>query len=136
MVLHSPLTITEQYRHSYDVFPDVNRKMPFGSGATLAYNYIDLQFKNNTNTNFQLNLFLNETHLNGELLTQDELISNYCIEEKNHEFRQQYWGGYTRHNEIWRKEFNNKKELVTEELITENHAIMMYEPFLEAPSKD
>ena len=32
MTLHTPLTITERYRHSYDVFPDSNRTQPFGSG--------------------------------------------------------------------------------------------------------
>ena len=32
MTLHTPLTITERYRHSYDVFPDSNRTQSFGSG--------------------------------------------------------------------------------------------------------
>lgn len=41
MTLHTPLTITERYRHSYDVFPDLKRQQPFGSGATCAYNYLD-----------------------------------------------------------------------------------------------
>ena len=56
MVLHSPLVVTERWRHSFDVFPDVNRKLPFGSGATLSYNYIDLQFKNPTKHNYQIKL--------------------------------------------------------------------------------
>ena len=34
MTLHTPLTVTERYRHSHDVFPDSNRTQPFGSGAT------------------------------------------------------------------------------------------------------
>ena len=38
MTIHTPLSITQRWRHSYDVFPDVNRKIPFGSGATLSYN--------------------------------------------------------------------------------------------------
>ena len=29
MTLHTPLTVTERYRHSYDVFPDANRTQPF-----------------------------------------------------------------------------------------------------------
>lgn len=32
MTLHTPLTVTERYRHSHDVFPDANRTQPFGSG--------------------------------------------------------------------------------------------------------
>ena len=35
MTLHTPLTVTERYRHSYDVFPDANREQPFGSGSDL-----------------------------------------------------------------------------------------------------
>lgn len=45
---HTPLTVTERHRHSYDVFPDSNRTQPFGSGATCFYNYGDLMIKNNT----------------------------------------------------------------------------------------
>jgi len=40
MTLHTSLTVVERYRHSYDVFPDSDRTLPFGSGATCAYNYI------------------------------------------------------------------------------------------------
>jgi len=60
MTLHTPLTFTERYRHTYDVFPDSNRKLPFGSGATCAYNYIDLQVYNDTNQAYQLILYLTE----------------------------------------------------------------------------
>src|SRR5690606_11218439 len=34
MTLHTPLTVVERWRHSYDVFPDEGRTQPFGSGAT------------------------------------------------------------------------------------------------------
>ena len=51
---HSPLTITERHRHGFDVFPDVNRKVPFGAGATLSYNHIDLQVRNDTQNNYIL----------------------------------------------------------------------------------
>lgn len=40
MTLHSELTIVERSRHQYDVFPDSNRTIPFGSGATIAYNFV------------------------------------------------------------------------------------------------
>jgi len=66
MTLHTPLTVTERHRHSYDVFPDSNRTQPFGSGATGAYNYLDLQIKNETNHPYQLVVYLTATHLVGE----------------------------------------------------------------------
>ncbi|MEO1712599.1 MAG: VanW family protein [Bacteroidota bacterium] len=134
MVLHSPLTVTERWRHSYDVFPDVKRKVPFGAGATLSYNYVDLQFKNRTKQAFQLKLWLSETHLHGQLLTTVPLAEFYTVEERNHQIRGQAWGGYTRHNQIvrilWENETGQKR---AEELVTENHAILMYQPFLGAP---
>jgi vancomycin resistance protein VanW len=131
MTIHTPLTITKRWRHSYDVFPDVNRKIPFGSGATLSYNYIDLQIKNITDAPFQINLWLDDTHLNGSICAGEEINSAYEVQERNHCFKQQWWGGYTRHNQIWRiiKDLDSGEE--HEELVTENHAIMMYNPLLE-----
>ena len=131
MTLHSPLTITKRWRHSYDVFPDVNRKIPFGSGATLSYNYIDLQIKNETSQPFQINLWLTDDYLKGNICTTDAILNSYEVFEKNHKFELQWWGGYTRHNEIWRKVVNKLSMSESEELITANHAIMMYNPLLE-----
>lgn len=134
MALHSPLTITERWRHSYDVFPDVNRKVPFGSGATLSYNYIDLQLTNNTKQTFQWNVKVGETHLIGELTSDKPLELEYKVFEKDHLFKQQWWGGYTRHNKIFRECVNIDGE-VKEELVVENHAVMMYTPFLDNEPK-
>jgi len=54
VVFLGPLAVTERWRHNYDVFPDSDRTQPFGSGATVAFNYIDLQITNETNSTFQL----------------------------------------------------------------------------------
>lgn len=130
MALHSPLEVTKRWRHSYDVFPDVNRKVPFGAGATLSYNYIDLALKNNTNVPIQLNLWIDRTHLNGELRSAIQLTEKYTVFERNHRFDLQWWGGYTRHNEIWRSITDQITQEVKEELVTENHAVMMYNPLI------
>ena len=126
---HSPLTIKERYRHSFDVFPDINRKVPFGAGATLAYNYIDLQIKNETQGNFILKLWMDQTHLHGELVSKEKLNQSFKVEERNHQIKQQFWGGYSRHNQIVKIISNEHSKI--EEIIVENHAIMMYNPFLE-----
>lgn len=126
---HSPLIIKERYRHGFDVFPDVNRKVPFGAGATLSYNYIDLQIKNETKNHFVINLWMDKTHLYGELLSKEKLNESYKIEERNHQIKQQSWGGYSRHNQIIKVISTENSE--TEKIIVENHAIMMYNPFLK-----
>ena len=126
---HSPLTVQERYRHGFDVFPDVNRKVPFGAGATLSYNHIDLQVKNESTNTFQLNLWLDKTHLHGELVSVEKVEETYRIEERNHIIKQQFWGGYSRHNQIIQiKELWGETE---EKVLVENHAVMMYNPFLE-----
>ena len=131
MALHSPLTIKERWRHSYDVFPDVNRTIPFACGATLSYNYIDLQLFNDTNHTFQINLNLDEEYLNGEILCDSDLHLSYEIYETDHLIKHQWWGGYTRHNKIWKRIFNLENNEIQEELVTENNAIMMYNPLIE-----
>lgn len=84
MALHTPLTIAERWRHGFDVFPDVNRKIPFACGATLSYNYIDLQIKNETKSQYQINLWLDETYLNGEIKSDCEPDDDYEVFETDH----------------------------------------------------
>ncbi|MBD0379859.1 VanW family protein [Paenibacillus sedimenti] len=130
MTLHSPLTVTERYRHSYDVFPDSGRSQPFGSGATCFYNYLDLQIRNDTDVRYQLIVRVTDTHLVGEWRAEVPPFHTYEIYEKKHAITREFWGGYVRHNVIHRRVFNREKELVDDEWVTENHAIMMYEPLL------
>ena len=131
MALHTPLSIKERWRHSYDVFPDINRTIPFACGATLSYNYVDLQLENNTDKTFQIKLWLDEEYLNGEIRCDCDLNLQYEIFETDHLFQHQWWGGYTRHNRIWKRITDLKNNTKTEELVAENSAIMMYNPMLE-----
>lgn len=131
MALHTPLNIKERWRHGFDVFPDINRTIPFACGATLSYNYIDLQLENKTTDTFQIKLWLDETHLHGEIFCSTDLRVKYEIFETDHMFQQQWWGGYTRHNRIWKKitHLHTGEEEI--ELVAENSAIMMYNPLLD-----
>jgi vancomycin resistance protein VanW len=127
MTLHTQLTVIERYRHSHDVFPDENRTQPFGSGATCAYNYLDLQIYNETNMEYKLIVYLTEDSLVGEWRTDKPLLYHYEVYEKNHYIDCTFWGGYVRNNTIYRRVYNINNELVSDEFITENHAIMMYQ---------
>ena len=131
MALHSPLTIKERWRHSFDVFPDVNRTIPFACGATLAYNYIDLQLENRTDITFKINLWLDDEYLHGTLSADSPSENNYEIIETDQRFELQWWGGYTRHNRIFKRITNIATGSVSEELVSENNAIMMYNPTLK-----
>jgi len=131
MALHTPLTVKERWRHSFDVFPDVNRTIPFACGATLAYNYIDLQLENRTDITFKLNLWLDDEFLHGTICADYQPDSKYEIIESDQRFELQWWGGYTRHNRIEKRITNLQTGDVTTELVAENNAIMMYNPTLK-----
>jgi vancomycin resistance protein VanW len=132
MVLHTPLTVVERWRHNYDVFPDSGRTLPFGSGATCFYSYVDLQFRNDNDQRFQLHVYLTDTHLVGEWRSDRPLAQRYQVYEAWHEIVHEPWGGYTRHNELRRRVLDHGGGHVADQFITENHAVMMYQPLLEA----
>lgn len=131
MTLHTPLTVTERYRHSYDVFPDINRTQPFGSGATCYYNYKDLQITNNTKDVYQLVLYLTNDDLVGEWRVDTPQTRYYELYEKEHWITHEYWGGYIRHNILNRRVTDYEGDTIGDEYVTENHAVMMYQPLLE-----
>jgi vancomycin resistance protein VanW len=131
MTLHTPLTVIERWRHSYDVFPDAGRTLPFGTGATCSFPYIDLQFRNNTQEPFQLIVKITENDLMGEWRSIVALDHTYDVFEKNHAINTQAWGGYTQHNQIYRRITDVDGNVVAENFVAENNAVMMYEPFLE-----
>lgn len=129
LVIHSPLTVTERYHHSFDPFPDDGRVLPFGSGATVFYNYRDYQFTNNTEHTFQINLWFSDKCLEGELRIDKELDYAYHVEEKDHQFLK-IGDTFFRKNEIWRHKilkFQSGK-VVDTELITKNFARVTYVP--------
>lgn len=131
MTLHTPLTVVERYRHSFDVFPDSNRTQPFGSGATCVYPYRDLMIRNDTSEDYQLRVKVGQTHLMGSWFSNCKSVYKYEIVEKNHYFKSEFWGGFSRHNELYRRRYTMEDRLKDEEFITENHALMMYSPFIE-----
>jgi len=135
MTAHTPLTVTERHRHGYDVFPDSNRTQPFGSGATCFYNYGDLMIRNDTKQVFQLVIEITDTHLKGAWVSDKKSEYTYEVYEKEHLMQPEYWGGYTRHNLLYRKKYDLDGFVVSDEFVAENHAIMMYSPLLSEHSK-
>ncbi len=129
LVLHSPLTVVERHHHSFDPFPDEGRVLPFGSGATIFYNYKDFCFRNDTSHTFQVRLWLSEKCLEGELRADTALSYAYHVEEKDHEFLK-LGEVFYRKNEIWKNKiakFEGGKILETS-LVARNFARVVYVP--------
>lgn len=129
LALHSPLAVTRRANHSFDPFPDQGRVLPYGTGAALFYNYVDLWLHNPTDQTFQVRLWLTDTLLNGELRSERRLPHRYRIVERNAGFVRQ-GGHWLRHNEIWRETIAKGEgggRLATEFLYA-NRVKVMYEP--------
>lgn len=132
MAIHTPLTVIERHRHGYDVFPDSNRTQPFGSGATCFYPYGDLMLKNETQDTFQIFVNVGEKYLEGEIRVNSEPLYKFDIVERDHEMRSEYWGGFTRHNDLYQLKYDMDGKLISDEHLIHNSAIMMYSPFLDS----
>lgn len=129
MAIHSPLTVTERYHHSFDPFPDEGRVLPFGSGATVFYNYRDYQFANDTPYTFQIKLWFSDKCLEGELRVDKELEHAYHVEEREHEFLK-IGDEFYRKNEIWQNKLLKYQggKVVESKLVMKNFARVIYIP--------
>ncbi|WP_244932257.1 VanW family protein [Nocardioides sp. W7] len=128
LFLHSPLTVLERSEHSVDPFPDNGRVLPWGVGCTIAYNYVDLVVRNDTDTTFQLRTRVGARHLHGELRADRELARSYRVEARHEEFVR-LDGVVHRRNEIWRTVVDRGTgEQLYDELIRRNCARVVYEP--------
>lgn len=127
MALHSPLEVVERHHHSFDPFPDENRTLPFGSGAGVFYNYIDLRFYNPTNRTFQVCLSVTDGHLKGSILTERETTESFHVIEKGHRFIREGDKIY-RANEIWREVIDKRTgNKIREEMLVKNFSEVKYE---------
>ncbi len=136
MVLHSPLEITEHHHHDgFDLFPDCNRKVPFGTGTSITYNYLDYRVRNTTDNVYQICVYVTDTHLRGELRCDAAPEFEYEIRTENECFVRESDGVYRKGN-VYRKCISKSTgELISEECIRRNHARVMYDYNLTAADK-
>jgi len=128
MVLHSPLDIIEHHHHDgVDLFPDFNRQIPFGTGTSVSYNYIDYRVKHNTDKPFQLITYVTDTHLCGELRATDAFDIKYHIKSKDECFVREN-GIVYRTGKVYRESIDkNSGNIIASQCIRENHAKVMYD---------
>lgn len=128
MVLHSPLDIVEHHHHDgLDLFADYGRKVPFGTGTSIFYNYIDYRFQNNTDRTFQLIVYTTEEYLCGELRVDKALPMKYHIFVQDEKFIRKGEDIYRTGKVIRTCIDKQTGNLLSEEVLKENHAKVMYE---------
>lgn len=128
LVLHTPLQITEHHHHDgIDLFPDYGRQIPFGTGTSIVYNYLDYRFKNTTDITFQMITYTTEDYLCGEIRADKPLNFKYHIKVEDEFFSKENTQIY-RNSKVYRHCIDTKMgKLLSKELIKTNHAKVMYD---------
>ena len=128
MVLHSELTITEHHHHDgLDLFPDFGRQIPFGTGTSISYNYIDYRVKNKTDNTYQLRLWVDDEYLCGELRAAELQPHTFHIHAENEYFSREE-GDIYRNGQVFRDTIDRVTgHCLDSQLIRTNHAKVMYE---------
>jgi len=128
LILHSPLDIIEHHHHDgVDLFPDYGRKVPFGCGTSIVYNYLDYRFKNNTDSIYQIITYLTDTHLCGELRVSTPQENSYHILEEDAHFAK-IGEHYYRKNTIVKQTIDKRSgNELKREIIKKSHAKVMYD---------
>ena len=128
MILHSDLEIVEHHHHDrFDLFPDFQRKIPFGTGTSIAYNYLDYRFRNDTDRTYQLIVYTTPEYLCGELRSDKPQTNKYHIKAEN-EFFSREDGIVYRNGEIYRIKVDPETgNHIEKKLIRKNHAQVLYD---------
>lgn len=128
MILHTPLKIVEHHHHDgLDLFPDFNRQIPFGTGTSIMYNYLDYRFYNDTNVTFQLITYVTDDYLCGELRANQRLNNKYHIKCED-EFFSKENGVVYRNNKIYKECIDVKTgNIVSRDIVKISHAKVMYD---------
>lgn len=128
MILHSEMEITEHHHHDrFDLFPDFHRTIPFGTGTSIMYNYLDYRFRNCTDRTYQLIIYTTEEYLCGELRADARQPYKFHIYAENVYFSRED-GTVYRNGEVYRDKIDCKTgDHVEKKLIRRNHAKVCYD---------
>lgn len=127
LVLHSPLSVTEFHSHSDALAPDGDTRVPFSSGTSVMYNYIDYRVKNNTDQTMQLLLWCADEQLHGELRSEGAFPWDFALEEEDHHFRKE-GEDYYRISQIYKNTMDKATgAVVDKKLVLDNHSKVMYD---------
>ncbi len=123
--INAGLRIIERHRHGLDLFRDDNRDVPFGSGATVLFNFKDLVLQNTLDYPVQIRARVEEKHLIVEIRTREVPQLSYQLEERAHRVYDEKGKQY-RENEIWQIT-HHEEDIIAEQLLFKNKAELMYD---------
>ncbi|HEX4962154.1 MAG TPA: VanW family protein [Thermoanaerobaculia bacterium] len=127
LALRSGMKIVERHRHGLDLFPDQDRVLPFGCGATVFYNYADLRFENPLTEPVLLRLGIADGSLRGTLSTPSDPGWVAEVYEVDHRFFREN-GSWYRENRIRRRFRRADGSILLDREESHNRGRVLYEP--------
>jgi len=124
IMLHAGFDIRERHHHDFDLFPDQDRQVPFGTGVSVFYNYHDLRMENITGINVVLSVEVRDNTLSVGLYSEKAWPVLFSVEERNHRFVKDVSGTVYRQNEIVL--LRREGPVLTETPLWKNHARVLY----------
>ncbi len=127
VAVRAGMRITERHRHGLDLFPDHERTVPFGCGATVVYNYADFRFENPLPMRVMLRARIDNGRFVSELWSTDDPGVRFEVEEVDHRFFREddeWW----RENRLRRRVRTPEGTLVLDHEIAHNRGRVMYTP--------
>lgn len=125
LALHAEFGIVERHHHSVDLFPDDHRTVPFGTGATIVYNFKDLRFVNRGPATYQWRVTVTDDALIARLLADRPPLYRYVVGESDHAFVTTP-AGLSRRNTIVREQWDARGECLAVETLFHNWAQCRY----------
>ncbi|MCP3975716.1 MAG: VanW family protein, partial [bacterium] len=121
------MRITERHRHGLDLFPDHERTVPFGCGATVVYNYADFCFENPLPVRVMMAARVDDGDFVSEIWAECDPGHRIEVEEVDHRFFRdgdQWW----RENRLRRRITTTDGVLLVDQEVAHNRGRVMYEP--------
>lgn len=130
-VLHTPLDIVEEHRHSDALAPDPGwKRTPLSAGTSVVYNTQDFRFKNNTDQHFQVLTWCENDNSYIEIRSDKPIKFTYEIEEEDHHFAKK-GNKYYRNSKIYRiTKDKDSGKVLSRDLYLDNHSDVMFDPKL------
>ncbi len=125
LALHSELKVTERHHHSLDLFPDDHRQVPFGTGASIVYNFKDLRILNPGTRRYQWKVQVEPEFLVVQLRSDSAPSHRYEIREADHQFMPKPEGLF-RQNSILREKRDGTGNVLSVETLFQNFAKCQY----------
>ncbi len=127
------MEIAERHRHGLDLFPDHQRTVPFGCGATVVWRHTDLRIHNPLPVPVLLRTRVEDGAFRCELRTEADPGIRVQVREEDHRF---YREGevWMRENRIRRRITRPDGTLLADEEVAHNRGRVPYEPTPEQRS--